>query len=105
MRKAHRNRIAKLLLFVFLLPIVIKDLHHHEHTITCNTKYEKHFHQYEGDNCFICNFEFSVFSHTIRILQLEEIDNDNCYFNNYKSAVYKDSYYPNFLLRAPPLNN
>ena len=89
-----------LLLLVFLLPSIVKIEHQHEHFI-CKAKNEKHFHVFH-EKCYICNFEFSVFSSDIEhndLIKGKPFDN---YRNNYLSV--NDPLYSkfSFLLRAPP---
>ncbi|NOU16047.1 MAG: hypothetical protein HOO91_00620 [Bacteroidales bacterium] len=89
-----------LLLLVFLLPSIEKLEHHHKHYIH-NSKDNKQYPEIR-ENCYICDFQFSVFStdfETIKLLKEKHLDN---YCNNYSSFNYSNHSIHTFLLRAPP---
>lgn len=101
MVRKYKNINSLLLLLVFILPLIIKLKHHHEHFI-CKAKNEKHFHILH-EKCVICSFEFSIFSSDIKNIDLQNDQPIDKYSNNYRSFNYSifSKYF--FLLRAPPL--
>ncbi len=50
-----------ILLWLFLYPLIVKELHVHESHFHCSAKSEKHFHDYH-EKCAICMFHFSYFT-------------------------------------------
>lgn len=89
-----------LLVLLLFAPIIVKFEHHHNH-FECKSKTEKHIHT-EQEKCYICNFEFSVFSSnfnelfTVKISPLIKFIH-SCYkFHNSNWSKYS------FSLRAPP---
>lgn len=91
---------ASLLLLVFFLPSIEKLEHRHKHYIH-NSKDDKQHPEFI-ENCYICDFNFSVFSsdfEPIKLLKERYIDN---YCNNYSSFSYPNHSIHSFLLRAPP---
>ena len=100
MIRTFKNIAPILLLLVFLLPTIEKLEHHHKHSIH-NLANDTHYPEFR-DNCYICDFEFSVFSSdfkTIELLKEQHLDN---YCNNYSSFNYSNHSIRSFLLRAPP---
>ena len=90
---------SSFLLFIFLLPAIVKIEHHHSNFV-CKAKNEKHFHV-SHKVCAICSFEYSVFLANIENIDLlKEKPSDN-YSNNYKYC-YNSLFHFSFLLRAPP---
>ncbi len=92
--------VSLLLLLVFLLPSIEKLEHHHNH-YNHNLKSEKDYPAFK-ENCYVCDFQFSVFStdfDTIKLLKEQHLDN---YCNNYSSFNYSNHSVHTFLLRAPP---
>jgi len=83
-----------------LLPNVVKLEHHHDRSCSHeeNTKGQS-----IGENCYICDFQYSVF--------IPAEVHDNClisyfsdhFINHYKSSFFSDNLNFSFLLRAPPL--
>lgn len=96
-----KNIVSLLLLLIFVFPSIIKLEHHHEHFV-CKAKNEQHFHEFH-EECFVCNFEFSVFStdHENIIIKREQpVDK---YFNNYRLIYFFNRSEYSFSLRAPPV--
>ena len=89
-----------LLLFVFLLPSIVKLEHHPEH-FECKAKNEKHYHVFHK-KCAVCNFEFSIFSPDFENIVLQKEQPVSTYCNNYRSVNYSTLSKYSFLLRAPP---
>ncbi|HHV86128.1 MAG TPA: hypothetical protein GXX42_10025 [Petrimonas sp.] len=58
--RKFKNIVSLFLLFVFILPSIVKLEHHHEH-FESKAKNEKHYHVFH-EKCAVCDFEFSIFS-------------------------------------------
>jgi len=100
--KKFINITSLLLLLVFLMPTIIKFEHHHVH-LTSNVKNDKHYPEFK-EKCAICDFEFSVFSSEVVIIDLQKEQYFDTYCNNYSSFSYSKHSIHSFSLRAPPLN-
>lgn len=100
MNKNFKNIISLLFLSVFLLPGIIKLEHHHTDD-NQSVSGEKSYRDYHK-KCVICNFEFSVFIPTDRILENQKNIISERYNNSYNSEYFTNSSSFSFLLRAPP---
>ena len=100
MNRKFINIISLFLLFVFILPPIIKLEHHHEY-FECKAKNEQHIHIYH-EKCAICIFEFSVFSLDNKNFILPKEQPVAEYCNNYRSVYYSSLFKYSFSLRAPP---
>jgi hypothetical protein len=100
-----KNSISLSLLLVFIFPSIVQFEHHlehhHEHFI-CKAKNEQHLHEYH-ENCFVCNFEFSVFSSDHKNIVIRNDQPEDKYFNNYRLVHYSNRSKYSFSLRAPPV--
>ena len=92
---------STLLLFVFLLPTIVKFEHHHKHYAN-DLKNERHNPSLQ-DSCPICNFEFSLFISNTGNIHLQNEYFSDAYFNNYNSRYSSNLSKFSFLLRAPPV--
>jgi len=95
-----KNIASLLLLLVFLLPSIEKLEHHHEHS-NHYLKSEKDYPEFK-DNCYVCDFEFSVFSSDFETIRLQKEQHLDKFCNNYSSFYYSNHSEQSFLLRAPP---
>jgi hypothetical protein len=100
MIRKFKNITSILLLFVFLLPTIIKVEHHHKYSAT-DLKTDRHNTRLQ-DSCPICNFEFSIFISNTGNIHLQNEYFSDSYFNNYNSKYSNHSKF-SFLLRAPPV--
>jgi hypothetical protein len=96
-----RNIVSLTLLLVFIFPSIVKLEHHHEHFI-CKAKNEQHLHEFH-ENCFVCNFEFSVFSSDHDEIVIQNEQPEDKYTNNYSLVHYTNHAGYSFSLRAPPV--
>jgi hypothetical protein len=90
-----------IMLWVFILPIVIKSVHYHDQIFNCKALIEKHFHN-QLEKCLICDYELSFYpkiKNNTYSIKYHIID---LYFNTYTSFPYLKSEYILFSLRAPP---
>jgi len=91
-----------LLLLVFLLPSIEKLEHHHKHS-NHNLINDEHYPEFR-ENCYICDFEFSVFSSDLEAISIQKEQYIDNYSNRYSSFDYSNHSTHSFLLRAPPYN-
>jgi|GEM_PF-633454 len=103
MIRTLKNIAPILLLLVFLLPSIEKFEHHHKHSIH-NLANDKHYPEF-SDNCYICDFEFSVFSSNTEDICLQKVQHVDNYSNNYRSFKYSNLSLHSLLLRGPPQSN
>ncbi len=100
MIRKFKNITSLMLLAVFLLPPLVKFVHHHEH-FECNAKNEAQYQEYHA-KCAICNFEFSVFSLDFDTIIIPKNLPLTGYLNNYCSVIKSTFSKYSFLLRGPP---
>lgn len=100
MGRKFNNIISFLLLLVFLIPSIVKPIHHHEHG---HLKINKGIHLSQiQDKCAICSLEFSLFSNDTQDFGIKKESTESAYCNNYESIFYLDPSQFLCSLRAPP---
>jgi len=95
-----KHNASLLLLLVFLLPSLVKLMHHHKR-FECKSESGMHYHSIQ-EKCAICNFEFSVYSSEFENIVLRKKQPLAKYHNHYKSVNFSTLSKYSFLLRAPP---
>jgi hypothetical protein len=100
MNRKSRNIISLLLLFVFILPTIVKLEHHHEQFVY-KANNEKNIRVF-SEKCVICNFEFFVFLSDFADIDLHNEKPLINYSNNYSFLFHSDLLQFSYLLRAPP---
>ncbi len=101
MKRTLKNIISFLFLLCFLFPLVVKLEHHHEHFL--NKVKSENQSSVLNENCFVCNFEFSVFSTDIENVNLQIEKPVANYCNNYSSIFALNHSQSSELLRGPPV--
>jgi hypothetical protein len=91
---------ALLILFIFMVPTIIKDLHHHEHSGS-NDVNKINVHEYQH-RCVICNFEFSIYTQSEEKSTSSLTIINGRYINIDVSAVFIPRPVFPYSLRAPP---
>lgn len=96
------KKIGSLLLVLILMVPSIAKIEHHHNYLEYQPKNEKEYHTDHG-KCYICSFEFSLFSVAKNLLLSAKPDyyliQDSSFTQYFISNTLKYS----FLLRAPPL--
>jgi hypothetical protein len=100
MNRKFKNITSLLLLFVFLLPSVVKLEHHHQHFLY--KAENENFSHFLYQKCGICNFEFFVFLSDFGNIDLHDEKPLTNYCNNYYCSYYSNLSQFSYLLRAPP---
>lgn len=104
MKRSAKHIIAKLLLVIFLVPIVAKigDSLFHEHQyVICFAKTEKHLHKYKKD-CVISTFTFSTFLVNNVFYKLTFYAKISSFLSSFYTKKHLQFTHYLFLLRAPP---
>lgn len=102
MNKTIKHIPALVLLWVFLFPSMVKFEHYHEVSKINRTADGKQL-DVLHEKCYVCSFEFSIFSTDSLTLDFEDERLLVDYCNNYKWAYYSSLSNYSFLLRAPPV--
>ena len=95
-----KHIVSLLLAVIFLTPSIVKLEHHHE-SVDCLSNCENHF-DTPHKNCYVCKFEFSVFSTEKAEIDLQTEKPNDRFRNDYQSLSFPDNSQFSFLLRAPP---
>lgn len=85
-------------MLVFLLPSIEKLEHHHE---DCDHNIDNNNPEF-SENCYVCDFEFSVFSTDSEPIRIPKEQHLDSYYNSYTSFSYSNLSLHSFLLRGPP---
>ncbi len=101
MKRKTINIISIFLLIVFLLPSFVKLEHHHEHERYTDNKDSRI--KLTHEKCFVCNFEFSIFSSNSPIFLFKPETQDYNYSSNFHPQLFYNHLEYSFLLRAPPV--
>ena len=97
-----KNIISLLIVLLLTTTSIIKLEHHHKH-IESSSKTESKGQQFH-EKCFICNFEFSVYSLAEIVIlstSTEFKDTYNKQYSRFYHSIYSNY---SFLLRTPPLS-
>ena len=100
MIRKFKHTVSLLLLLVFVLPSVVKPIHHHDHLLL-KTKSGIHFSKIQN-TCVICSFEFSLFSNDRKDIELRKVTPLLNFEIDYHSVYYPNQSQFSFSLRAPP---
>jgi hypothetical protein len=96
-----KRTISILLLVTFMLPVIAKVAHtHNHHSLDAANAAASHLFQ---EKCSICNFEFPAFLAVSVIMDLPAEKPSDNYSNNFTSLFRSGLSGFSFLLRAPPL--
>ena len=98
---------ALFLVFLLMLPIIIKASHEHKDEGHQNCK-EKltHLHEYENDHCDVCYFSFASFNLSSKsFIQVLVLNTSKTIIDNYKSISLSFCYSSTKRLRAPPVTS
>jgi len=104
LQKVKNHIIPIFLLWIFLTPVVVQNIHQHEHAFHHTVKKEKHFHVYH-EKCPICAFHFSIFTSAHKCLKIAVKEVYRRVVNSYKTVFIEKTYYLSHLLRGPPVTN
>lgn len=99
--KLFRNITSIVLIICLLFPLIHKLTHHHYHE-ACFAKNVNHFHT-DSKQCFICNYEFTLFSSEIGKTVLLKDIYPGIYLASYSFLYSASAIKYSFLLRAPPV--
>ena len=100
MIRKFKHTVSLLLLLVFVLPSIVKPIHHHHHSLP-KTKSGIHYSEI-WNKCVICSLEFSMFSHDQKEIEFRNIIPLLIIEKHYKSVYYPNKSQFSFSLRAPP---
>lgn len=102
MNRRKKSIIAFWLTAILLLPYTYQLEHNHDHAHTFNHQ-EEGSRQSFSENCFICNFQYSVFLSSENQFDSAAITWHDNFINLYKASNYTWIKGFSFMLRAPPV--
>lgn len=99
MQEKFLQILAILILIIFIIPVGIKDIHHHDHEILHKIS-ALHF----DLKCSICDYNSILFPETKKTISGLKILRNQYFASHYIEIFISDFNSQFYLLRAPPLD-